>query len=210
MDSIKKIFKLIVLELMLFEVICSQHSVGISLYDENDSVIVLNADNFGHYVYDQNAFTLVNFYIHWCGHCVAFSPIWKQFANNIKNWESMVRVAAINCADEQNNDLCQRHKTYSFPRVRIFPMNAQSSDLGQTFEFQNQSVVSIRTALVDFLLKSQKTFSNRLNLFPMSVASEAQLFNVLPINLRKHNLIFLERQPTNLGVEVFYYFYSSS
>ncbi len=206
----KKIFKLIVLELMLFEVICPQLSTGISLYDENDSVIVLNADNFGHYVYDQNALILVNFYVHWCGHCIAFSPVWKQFAHNIRNWKSIVRVAAINCADDQNSDLCQRHKTISFPRVRIFPMNAQSNDFGQTFEFHNQSVASLRTSLVDFLLKSQKTFSNRLNIFPISVASKAELFNVLPINIGKHNLIFLERQPTNLGVEVFYYFYSSS
>jgi thiol oxidase len=210
MNSIKKIFKLIVLELILFEVICSQLSAEVSLYDENDSVIVLNADNFGHYVYDQNAFILVNFYIHWCGHCVAFSPIWKQFAYDIRNWKSMVRVAAINCAEDQNNDLCERYGTNSFPRVRIFPMNALRDDFGQKFEFHNQSVVSIRAALVDFLLKSQKTYSNRLNIFPISVASRAQLFNVLPIHLGKHNLIFLERKPTNLGVEVFYHFCSSS
>ncbi|CAG2163135.1 unnamed protein product [Oppiella nova] len=52
-------------------------------------------------------------------------------------------------------------------------------------------------------LASPATVSDlNLNLFPISIASKEELFNAFPIQLEKPNLIFLEKYPTHLGVEI--------
>jgi len=202
MVLIRRLCELILIELLVVEVTHSQLPESYSLYDEKDSVIVLNWENFEHYVYNQNAFTLVNFYIHWCGHCIQFSPIWKQFGDDIKKWKSIVRVAAIDGAHDKNMVLCQKHGISAFPRIQIFLINAESGAFGQSFGLEDHSVGALRTQLIDFLLRSQTSFSNRINISPISVTSKAELFNTLPINMEKHNLIFLESKPTHLGAEV--------
>ena len=173
-----------------------------ALYDEKDSVIELNANNFVENVYNQNRLTLVNFYLDWCPHCIAFSQIWKQFAENIRDWNSVVRIGAINCAQEINSDLCKTFQITRFPRIRLFGLNAGSDDLGIHFEVR-QSMEKMRTELIDYILKIHQTFPFDLNIFPISITSRNELLNSLPIELEKLNLIFLEKDPTYLAVQVF-------
>ncbi|KAG5439859.1 hypothetical protein PCANB_000141 [Pneumocystis canis] len=51
--------------------------------------------------------SVVEFFAPWCGYCKQFAPVYKAFANKVSNF---VNVIAINCDDQENNQLCQTYK----------------------------------------------------------------------------------------------------
>ena len=76
----------------------------ISLYD-NSEVVNIYDDNV-YNLYNSDTLWLVQFYNHWCGHCQRFAPIWKALAEDILDWAPIVKIAAINCADQS----CDRYQ----------------------------------------------------------------------------------------------------
>ncbi len=62
-----------------------------SLYDENDAVVVLNTGNFERNVFGSETAWFVEFYSHWCGHCVRFSPTWKNVSRSAKGEQTTPR-----------------------------------------------------------------------------------------------------------------------
>ena len=53
------------------------------LYDQNDNVIILHANNFTSSIYGSNTSWVVEFYNSWCGFCQRYAPTWKALARNI-------------------------------------------------------------------------------------------------------------------------------
>ncbi|XP_054159656.1 sulfhydryl oxidase 2-like [Oppia nitens] len=174
---------------------------GFSVFNENDSVIELNANNFNNNIYSKSHICLVNFYLHWCPHCITYSKVWKEFANDIKDWHSVVKVYAIDCANKSSEANCRRHGITRFPRIRLFKTFANTADLGQTFETRD-TVQQLKTQFIDWLLTSHQHLRHDINLYPISIVSKNELFNALPLNLHKYNLIFLVNNPTHLAVEI--------
>lgn len=54
------------------------------LYSASDQILVLSPDNVDSVLFSSSAALLVEFYATWCGHCVAFSTVWKSLARDIK------------------------------------------------------------------------------------------------------------------------------
>lgn len=75
----------VVLSLSIFHFIHVTQSFGASsgLYSPTDKVAILTADNFNENVYNSSSAWLVQFYNSWCGHCIKFSPVWKQLGADV-------------------------------------------------------------------------------------------------------------------------------
>lgn len=56
------------------------------LYTASDQVVVLTPDNVDSVLVNSTAALVVEFYASWCGHCIAFSHVWKSLASDIKGW----------------------------------------------------------------------------------------------------------------------------
>ena len=56
------------------------------------------------------------FYNHWCGHCQRFAPVWRALGRAVRAWNPIVRVAAINCAEQP----CDTYQIQGTPTIRIF------------------------------------------------------------------------------------------
>lgn len=54
------------------------------LYSSSDQVILLTPDNVQSVLINSTAAIVAEFYASWCGHCVAFSPLYKSLARDIK------------------------------------------------------------------------------------------------------------------------------
>lgn len=91
------------------------------LYDENDSVVSLNAANFNGKVYKQPHAALVEFYNSYCGFCRRYAPIWKQLAADILGWQNQVKVMALDCSRDDNNALCRAFEVMAYPTIRFIP-----------------------------------------------------------------------------------------
>lgn len=60
------------------------------LYSATDQIISLNAENVETVLVNSTAAIVAEFYASWCGHCVAFSPVYKSLARDIKGWSGTV------------------------------------------------------------------------------------------------------------------------
>lgn len=49
--------------------------------------MILDHGNFSATVHGTDNAWVVEFYNTWCGHCVAFAPVWKQFGKEVKGEE---------------------------------------------------------------------------------------------------------------------------
>ncbi|XP_038045345.1 sulfhydryl oxidase 1-like [Patiria miniata] len=131
---------------------CNSVNMGsTSLYDPSDDVSVLNNSTLKGAIFGSKQAWFVQFYSSWCGHCVHFAPTWKEFAGDIKGWQSIAKVAALNCADQNNNKICSQYIDTGFPTLRLF--NAlQKNGTGDVYK-GSRDVTSLRHALIEHISK---------------------------------------------------------
>lgn len=55
----------------------------LSLYNSSDHVTLLDVDSLNSGLFLRQHAWLLQFYSAYCGHCIAFSPLFKEFAVNI-------------------------------------------------------------------------------------------------------------------------------
>lgn len=93
------------------------------LYGPDDKVIALTSSNLREQIYGQNHATELEFYNSYCGFCKRFAPVYKDYAARIHGWSDIIKVCAIDCAAEDNNDLCREFEIMSYPTLRYYPPN---------------------------------------------------------------------------------------
>lgn len=179
----------------------------ISLY--MDSEVVDMYDTNTSMLYDSESLWIVQFYSHWCGHCQRFAPIWKDLANSISSWSPVVRVAAMNCADQS----CDRYQIRGTPTVRIFhPMTAPNS-LDSSYYGYNVPVKSDQDFLQDIILynlavAASKGAGSALDLNTLRSAPYpekkdlSEMFDSLPQTTNHVALIFEQEGKNSIGKKV--------
>lgn len=64
---------------IVWQSVCGEESLG--LYNRSDDVFILDQNNFKTNVNDTDSCWIIEFYNSWCGHCIKFAPVWKEFAS---------------------------------------------------------------------------------------------------------------------------------
>ena len=54
-----------------------------SLYNSTDPLKVLTIKNFYNEVFNKSTAWVIEFYMHWCGHCQKFVPTYLEFAADV-------------------------------------------------------------------------------------------------------------------------------
>jgi len=100
------------------------------LYTASDDVIRLTSKTFKPTVFEQNnnVIYVVQFYNTFCGHCQTFSPIYKELATRVKEWKSVIKIAAIDCSKYENVETCSENNIDGYPTILIFPPNPKFKD----------------------------------------------------------------------------------
>ncbi|CAD5218701.1 unnamed protein product [Bursaphelenchus okinawaensis] len=113
-----------------------------------EPIMHLDQVTFDETIFDMNKKNsfLVEFYADWCGHCRAFAPYFKEFASLVSNWNEVTIVAAINCADSFNADICRKNGITYFPMVKYFPRVASNYAEGQLLD-PSHSATNLRDQL---------------------------------------------------------------
>ncbi|KAK9877899.1 hypothetical protein WA026_020125 [Henosepilachna vigintioctopunctata] len=93
------------------------------LYNASDMVEVLTVNNFNRKIYGSNRSWLVEFYNTWCGHCQRYAPTYKAVANYFKNCKDIFIVAAVDCSNDINQQLCRNFEIMGYPTLRYFHEN---------------------------------------------------------------------------------------
>lgn len=95
----------------------------VNLYDKDPQLVAaLDVTTFDGIVYNSSEATCVEFYAHWCGACRKLKPRILDLARDTQRWHRnrIMRVAAVNCGDSFNEELCMHHEIGSYPTMRLF------------------------------------------------------------------------------------------
>merc|ERR1711953_1133803 len=118
----------------------------ITLYENSEVVNIYDSNIYS--LYNSDTLWLVQFYNHWCGHCQRFAPIWKALAEDILDWAPIVKIAAINCADQS----CDRYQIKGTPTIRIFPPNTKTNVLDSSYYGFEVPVKNDKDYFLDIIL----------------------------------------------------------
>lgn len=175
---------------------------GQGLYNASDNVVILNATNFKTSIYGDDKGWLVEFYNSWCGFCFRFAPTWKSFASNVSPWRDVVVIAAIDCADDDNNPICREYEIMHYPLLKYFSVNANPSSLGVKVE-KDDTVDGLRHNLITRLESEQQEGRGMSwpNITPYRNYETTNIWKAVPDSVKYFFLIF-EHTDSRLGTEV--------
>lgn len=91
-------------------------AVQAGLYTKNSPVLQVDGKNYDTLVAKSNYTTIVEFYAPWCGHCQNLKPAYEKAA---KNLEGLAHVAAVDCDEDSNKQLCGSMGIKGFPTLKI-------------------------------------------------------------------------------------------
>lgn len=175
-------------------VIRLEDEVAESLYDSNDSVFVLTSENFYQSVYAQPYASVVEFYNSFCGYCRSFAPTYKAFAQDMHQWNDIIHVSAMDCADDANNGLCRAMEIMRYPTLTYFPPHYRNESNNLGIEIVHGPRTVGVPHLFELLANSSTVAHSWPNLQPIDATSIDQLFASLPNHVQ---YIFIAFDPEN-------------
>lgn len=78
----------------------------------------------------------------------------KKMAN-IPAWNDIVVVAALDCADDDNNPICREYEIMHYPMLKYFSVNEHPPSLGLVIE-KGDNIDSVRHNLINRLETEQQ------------------------------------------------------
>ncbi|KAI2618970.1 thioredoxin-domain-containing protein [Hypomontagnella submonticulosa] len=85
------------------------------LYLKSSPVVQVDAKNYDKIINKSNHTSVVEFYAPWCGHCQNLKPAYEKAARNL---EGLAKVAAVNCDEDENKQLCGVMGVKGFPTLK--------------------------------------------------------------------------------------------
>ncbi|XP_058158716.1 sulfhydryl oxidase 2 [Dasypus novemcinctus] len=116
-----------------------------------DAVWVLDSGSVRAATANSSAAWLVQFYSSWCGHCIGYAPTWRALAADVRDWAAVIRVAALDCAEEKNHDICRAYDVHFYPSFRYFKAFTKEFSTGENFKGPDREVQTVRHMMVDAL-----------------------------------------------------------
>ncbi|XP_054583419.1 sulfhydryl oxidase 2 [Eptesicus fuscus] len=127
-------------------------SGGAALYRAGeDAVWVLDSGSVRAATANSSAAWLLQFYSSWCGHCIGYAPTWRALAGDVRDWAATIRVAALDCAEKSNHEVCQAYDIHFYPSFRYFRAFTKDFTTGENFKGPDRELQTVRQAMIDFL-----------------------------------------------------------
>ncbi|KAI3334073.1 thioredoxin-domain-containing protein [Ustulina deusta] len=117
------------------------------LYTKGSPVLQVDAKNYDRLIAKSNHTSVVEFYAPWCGHCQNLKPAYEKAA---KNLDGLAKVAAINCDEDENKQLCGMMGVQGFPTLKIVRPGKKKGSKPVVEDYQGErSAKAIVNAVVD-------------------------------------------------------------
>jgi len=118
------------------------------LYHPIDNVNQINAEEVG-FVLDQPTSKLVQFYNSFNEDCISFAPTFKSLARDLRDWDRLLKVYAIDCAKDENIRTCDKLEVSKMPLVRYYPPKFDRNLVG--IEIASRKPDAIKQHLTSYL-----------------------------------------------------------
>ncbi|XP_005083718.1 sulfhydryl oxidase 2 [Mesocricetus auratus] len=118
---------------------------------DEDAVWLLDSGSVRSATSNSSAAWLVQFHSSWCGHCIGYAPTWRALAADVRDWAAAIRVAALDCAEEKNQDVCRTYDIHFYPTFRYFKAFTKEFTTGENFKGPDRELQTVRQTMIDFL-----------------------------------------------------------
>ncbi|NXK98698.1 QSOX1 oxidase, partial [Formicarius rufipectus] len=169
------------------------------LYSPSDPLELLGPDAEGRLLRSPSAWA-VEFFASWCGHCVHFAPTWRALAHDIREWRPAVILAAIDCADEDNQQVCSDFGITGFPTMKFFRAFSKKAEDGIRITNPSASVEDLRHAIITNLEQSQDSWPPACP--PLEPASMEEVRTFFQRNKDQYLALIFEKSNSFVGREV--------
>uniref|UniRef100_A0A8C6JRV5 Sulfhydryl oxidase n=1 Tax=Melopsittacus undulatus TaxID=13146 RepID=A0A8C6JRV5_MELUD len=159
------------------------------LYSAADPLELLGAEAEGRLLGSPSAWA-VEFFASWCGHCIHFAPTWKALAHDLREWRPAVMLAAIDCADEANQQVCADFGITGFPTLKVRTVCTRHF----------ATVEDLRHAIITNLEQSQDAWPPSCP--PLEPASVEEVHTFFQRNQDQYLALIFEKSNSFIGREV--------
>ncbi|XP_071777874.2 sulfhydryl oxidase 1 [Centroberyx gerrardi] len=170
------------------------------LYTASDQILVLTPENVDSVLINSTAAIVVEFYASWCGHCIAFSPVYKSLARDIKEWKPAVDLAAIDCAVEENRKVCTGFGIRGYPSIKFFNAYSKGDSTGQDIKGFPREVRGLRQRIIDKMETHEEPWPPACP--PLEPTSQAEIDIFFETNSVEHLALIFEDSKSYIGREV--------
>ncbi|XP_023341746.1 sulfhydryl oxidase 1 [Eurytemora carolleeae] len=189
-----------------FLLLISVHSTqtwGGDLYSPEDKLTLLDINSFKETVLGSSTAWLVEFYSSWCGHCQHFAPTYKQLGAEVYGWKNIIRVAAIDCANDINTPICREYDIMGYPSLRLFPPKASPDFKGKDCKRGSLSIESIKGEMLNYLRDVETNQTHYLDIWPnIKPFSGTRLEDLWMDSTKFYILLLVEEQGSSIASEV--------
>ncbi|KAM3611030.1 uncharacterized protein V6R79_012665 [Siganus canaliculatus] len=171
------------------------------LYTEEDPLVILSSSSLKPTVTNSSSAWLVQFFSSWCGHCIQFSGTWKALAQDVKDWHQSISVGVLDCAQEENFDVCKEFNIKFYPTFKFFQAHSPETDRGTTYRGADRGIQSLRQLMVSILQNHTKV-GRPDHCPPLDPYSSAELLPLLGQRSDHFTAIIVEEPDSYVGREV--------
>ncbi|XP_044051716.1 sulfhydryl oxidase 2 [Siniperca chuatsi] len=171
------------------------------LYTEEDPLVILSSSSLKPTVSNSSSAWLVQFFSSWCGHCIQYSSTWKALAQDVKDWQQTISVAVLDCAQEENFDVCKEYSIKFYPTFKYFRAHSPETDRGTTYRGADREIQSVRQLMVN-ILQNHTKLDWPDHCPPLEPYSSVQLLPLLGQRSDHYTAIIIEEPDSYVGREV--------
>ncbi|XP_071607466.1 sulfhydryl oxidase 1 isoform X1 [Heliangelus exortis] len=169
------------------------------LYSADDPLELLGSGAEGRLLGSPSAWA-VEFFASWCGHCVHFAPTWRALAYDLQEWRPAVMLAAIDCADEANQQVCSEFGITGFPTLKFFRAFSKKAEDGIRMTNPSATVRELRHAIITNLEQSKDAWPPACP--PLEPASTEEVRTFFQQNKDQYLALIFEKSDSFVGREV--------
>ncbi|XP_042641046.1 sulfhydryl oxidase 1 [Tyto alba] len=169
------------------------------LYSASDPLELLGPGAAGRLLGSPSAWA-VEFFASWCGHCVHFAPTWRALGHDLREWRPAVMLAAIDCADEANQQVCSDFGITGFPTLKFFRAFSKKAEDGIRITNPSATVEDLRHAIITNLEQSQDSWPPACP--PLEPASAEEVRTFFQRNKDRYLALIFENSDSFVGREV--------
>ncbi|CAK6981552.1 LOW QUALITY PROTEIN: sulfhydryl oxidase 2 [Scomber scombrus] len=171
------------------------------LYTEDDPLEILSSSSLKPTVTNSSSAWLVQFYSSWCGHCIQYSSTWKALAQDVKDWQQALSVAVLDCAQEENFDVCKEFSIKFYPTFKYFRAHSPETERGTIYRGADREIQSVRQLMVNILQNHTKLeWPNHCP--PLQPYSSVQILPLLGQRSDHYTAVIIEEPESYVGREV--------
>ncbi|KAJ8379777.1 hypothetical protein SKAU_G00005550 [Synaphobranchus kaupii] len=171
------------------------------LYSAEDPLTILTSDTLKETLRNSSSAWLIQFYSSWCGHCIQYSPTWKALAGDVKDWEQAIRIGVLDCAHENNFDVCKLFGIHFYPTFRYFKARSGTFDLGKTYRGPDRDLQTVRQLMVNFIQNHTRE-DWPVGCPPLESTRSENVLSLLGQKSEQYTAVIIEDEDSYVGREV--------